>query len=331
MQTIYNKTPLLKQNFQWGKIKGPQIYVKYENLQPSGSFKLRGISNLILTKSKALDSKRKPHIFSSSGGNAGLAAATASNLLKYPCTVVVPETTKVSMIRKIEKVGAKVIIQGKHWQEADDYLTKDLIANLESDIEPIYVHPFDDPLIWDGHSTLVDEIVESGIDMSKVKGIVCSVGGGGLYNGIMTGLIRHNLVEKIPVVAMETIGCDSLNKSIRDGEHIKLNSITSVATSLGATKVSEKTYEFATAYRSYSYALNDIDVLKTCIKYSDDFKMIIEPACGASLHMAYNTDLLEKLMDQKFDENDIFIVVQCGGSASTLKELEEAYAKVQKA
>ena len=190
MSIVYNKTPLLRQFFPAVSTKPstsiPQFFLKYECLQPSGSFKSRGIGNLIMKNAIRIkkSGNKSPQVFSSSGGNAGFAAATASQRLSLPCTVVVPTATKQRMVEKIRATGANVIINGAHWKEADTYLKSSVMNSIDlNTTEPIYVHPFDNPDIWEGHSTMVDEIVdtlnEQNIALNKIKGIVCSVGGGG--------------------------------------------------------------------------------------------------------------------------------------------------------
>ena len=95
----------------------------------------------------------------------------------------------------------------------------------------LYISPFDDPLIWEGHGTIIDELKE---DLKGVKPslIICSVGGGGLMLGILNGLKRNGW-ENVPVLAMETKGADSLNASVKAGTIVKLDSIKSIAKSLG--------------------------------------------------------------------------------------------------
>ncbi|KAK5963338.1 serine/threonine dehydratase family protein PWA37_004462 [Arxiozyma heterogenica] len=299
-------------------------------------FKIRGIGNLILQSTLRIQNEKKksPQVFSSSGGNAGFAAATASQRLSLPCTVVVPKTTKQRLIEKIKSTGANVIVKGNHWKEADTYLKSEVMKNInESSFEPIYVHPFDDPVIWEGHSTMVDEILytlkEQQVAVDNVKGIVCSVGGGGLYNGIIRGLEKHQLTNRIPVIAVETIGCNVLNVSLKENKEVVFDKITSIATSLGSTTISRKTFEYAQKYSTKSVAINDVSVVETCLRYAKDFNMIAEPAMGASLHMAYNKDLLEQTLGHKLTPDDVIIIIACGGSSSTIQELEEALDKLK--
>ncbi|GAV50456.1 hypothetical protein ZYGR_0U03120 [Zygosaccharomyces rouxii] len=336
MPSIYNKTPLLKQIFNYAT--SAQVFVKYECLQPSGSFKSRGIGHLISKRAKDIqgDGRKSPHVFSSSGGNAGYAAAVAAQKLNLPCTVVIPTTTKQRMADKIRGCGANVVVQGSHWKEADSHL-KNILQNQVNMaiLEPIYVHPFDNPTIWEGHASIVDEIISSlkneNTALNRVKGIVCSVGGGGLYNGIIQGLEKYNLANKIPLLAVETKGCHVLNTSLQVGQCVEFNKMNSVATSLCTSQISSRTLDYVQKYGSKSIVLEDKEVLQTCLKYAENFNMITEPACGASLHLGYHPQLIERALGKNLDKDDVIIVIACGGSSNTILDLEESLAKLEEA
>lgn len=335
MSVVYNNTPLLRQVFRSSE-NAPKFFLKYECLQPSGSFKSRGIGNLILKNASMIQKNglKQAHVFSSSGGNAGFAAATASKTLNLPCTVVVPNATKQRMVEKIQNAGAKVIINGAHWKEADSFLKNSVMNKIDrGSIEPIYVHPFDNPEIWEGHSTMIDEIIESlktqNVSINKVKGIVCSVGGGGLYNGIVQGLERYNLASKIPIVGVETEGSHVFNTSLKFGRPVQFDKITSIATSLGTANISDQTFKLAQKYGTKSVVINDIDVIETCLKYTQSSNIVTEPACGASIHLAYHTDILEEALGHKLTSEDIILVIACGGSSNTVQDLEESLIRLK--
>ncbi|CCF59794.1 hypothetical protein KAFR_0I00130 [Kazachstania africana CBS 2517] len=340
MPIVYNKTPLVPQSFPGTEIRSsdslPQVLIKYEYLQPSGSFKSRGIGNLVYQKALQIqkNSTKNPEVFSSSGGNAGYAAAVVAQKLSLPCTVVVPAATKQRMIEKIRSTGAKVTIHGTFWKGADKYMKNSVLNEINTEkVEPIYVHPSDDPLIWEGNSMIVDELMESlqeqKIDPSKVKAIVCSVGGGGLYNGLMQGLERYKLADKIPIVGVETDGSHVFNTCLKSGKHIEFEKISTVATSLGSASITKKTFEYAMKYRPRGVIVKDIEVLETCLRYTQDYNMITEPACGAAIHLAYHVDILEKALDTRLDGDDVVIIIACGGSSNSLHDMEETLKKMK--
>ncbi|KAG5366684.1 L-serine dehydratase [Yarrowia sp. B02] len=315
MRPGYTETPLLR-NEAYSHQVGCNVFLKMENLQPSGSFKSRGMTQVI---SDALDSDPDAsldtlHVCSSSGGNAGLAAAVTSKLNGVSCTVVVPESTKPRMVEKLRDAGADVIVHGKHWSEANDFLQKEEMPRLEKTGKtPIYCHPFDAPAVWKGNSTLVDEIIKQGI---KPDAVVCSVGGGGLFNGVVEGLRRHKL--DCPVVVVETIGADALAQSLQKGEQVTLPGITSIATSLGAVRVADKTFENAQTYPTVSAVVTDDDAVSALVDYADSKQIIVEPACGASLAVL---PALKDLVDLKPESN--VVVVLCGGSATGVADVAQ--------
>lgn len=323
-----HKSPLLNRRFKESEKGGPQFFLKYETLQPSGSFKSRGIGYLINSKAKEARSRdgSDVHVFSSSGGNAGLAAATASKLLNLNCTVVVPVTTKRHMIDRIQSAGSQVIVHGTHWGMADTYLKEVIMKKVPSNVEPLYVHPFDDPLVWKGHSFMIDEIVqqlqEQGRSMRDVKGIICSVGGGGLYNGIVTGLERHGYADKIPIIAVETVGADALAKSLVQGKPVRLTEVTSIASSLGSPYIAQDSFEKAIRYKTKSFVQTDEEAVRTSLRFFQESNILVEPACAASVSLCYHVDELNRLLGCKLGSKDIVIAIVCGGSATTISDLE---------
>lgn len=208
-EKIYIETSLLFST-PLSRIAKTNIYLKLEALQPSGSFKNRGIGHFCSEMKKQGANK----FISSSGGNAGLAASYASRLLSIPITVVVPESTPKMMIDKIKAENAQVIQVGVDWQEADQYARRQCIEQNAT-----YVPPFDDPLIWSGNATIVSEVASSGM---KPDAIVVSVSRGGLYCGLVKGL-KNVGWENTPVFAVETKGAASFAAGIKAGSPVELN------------------------------------------------------------------------------------------------------------
>src|SRR5690554_228208 len=137
---------------------------------------------------------------------------------------------------KIRVAGGEVFTHGASWKEADNY-ARELLA---ADPTGVYCPPFDHPDIWDGNSTMIEEIVDDLRDTPDA--VLVSVGGGGLFAGLMMGLERNGM-DDVPVVAVETQGADSLSTSLKAGKLVQLPKITSIATSLGANTVAVKAFE----------------------------------------------------------------------------------------
>ncbi|KAL8738394.1 MAG: hypothetical protein Q9181_000816 [Wetmoreana brouardii] len=301
-----------------------RIFLKLENLQPSGSFKSRGIGQLLR---HSLDNHPTPqlvHFYCSSGGNAGLACVTAARTLDRPATIVVPHSTKPFIIAKIKNAGAHEVIQtGANWKEADTYMQEVLLKN---DKAGIYVPPFDHPEIWEGHSTLVSEVAQQleaqGEEEEGADAIICSVGGGGLLCGVLLGLERQEWGKECKVLAMETAGADSLHESLLQGHVVNLPDITSIATSLGATRVTQRAFDLASKrHNVISALLSDAEAAMGCWRFADDERIVVEAACGVNVAVCYG-GRLRKLLPDLTPESKVVIVV-CGGSNVTLETLLE--------
>jgi L-serine/L-threonine ammonia-lyase len=237
------------------------------------------------------------------------------------------------MIEKIRAGGAYDVLQhGASWREADTYLREEVLGRDKSGV---YVPPFDAHDIWEGNSTVVDEIAQQLRDdftsplsfgsreQIKPSAIVCSVGGGGLLCGIMRGLDRHNC-QSVPVIAVETEGADSLAASLAARELVTLPGISSQATSLGATRVAAQTFEYAMSRPKQvrSVVVQDSDAARACCWCADEERIVVELACGASLSVCRERDMMENTLGRNIRKDDIIVVVLCGGSNVTIEMLE---------
>lgn len=298
---LHTHTPLIESR-PLSVVTGNRVWLKLDALQPSGSFKLRGIGAACQEYAR----RGKRRFISSSGGNAGIAVAYAGRRLSIPVTVVVPETTTARARALIEAEHATVIVHGKAWHEANT-----LALSLLGD-DDAFLHPFDDPLLWQGHATLVDELA---CEAFRPDAIVLSVGGGGLYAGIVEGLRRNNWND-IPVITVETAGADALAQSLRQGKRVALDSITSVATSLGAQQVCEHAWAISRTHPTHSTVVDDRAALDACERFLDDHRILVEPACGASLALAYR----QAQVLQRFEQ---VLVVVCGGVTATIDQIRQ--------
>lgn len=301
-----------------------RILLKLENLQPSGSFKSRGIGHFC---QRALAKAARPdavHYYSSSGGNAGLACVHAANFLKRPCTVVVPMSTKPMMIARIRAAGASEVVQfGVSWKEADQHLREVVVVRAEGrGEEAVYVPPFDHEDVWDGHKTLVDELCGQLGEMGErpPEVMVCSVGGGGLFNGIVQGVQEAgDAWAGTTVLAMETLGADSLHQALVSDELVTLQGITSQATSLGATRVSQRTFDLARNNKSTvkSVVLTDAEAAMGCWRLADHERLLVELACGVNVAVCFG-GRLEKALGRRVQRDEKVVIVVCGGSNVTV-------------
>ena len=222
------------------------------------------------------------------------------------------------MIAKIKAAGATDVIQiGESWVDADAHLHE----ILTRDPHGVYVPPFDHPDVWAGAETIVDEL-ERQIEGGRPDAVVCSVGGGGLFSGIMMGLEKR-WGDEVQVLAVETKGTASLAHSLKMGVLVRLPAtvITGIATSLAATQVAAKTFELAQKNSVTSVVLEDAEAAMGCWRLADDERLLVEPACGVSVALCYGGRLMDHLPWLTPDSKVVIVV--CGGSNITLETLVE--------
>jgi len=301
MKPLHIETPLFESRPLCVQ-SGRRVWLKLDALQPPGSFKIRGIG-FACQEYVRRGAKR---LISSSGGNAGIAVAYAGRHLSVPVLIVVPETTSELAKALIRREGAEVIVHGDSWQEANE-LAMSTVG--ESDV---LVHPFDDPVVWQGHSTLIDEVAGSGVEPGAV---VVSVGGGGLLCGLVEGM-RQNGWADVPVIAVETEGADSLAQSVRAGHRIELPAITSLAITLGAKKICQRAFDCTRDHPLQSVVVSDRAAVSACQRFLADHRVVVEPACGASLAAVYDGA-------PELEDFDSVLVIVCGGATTTLEQLRE--------
>jgi L-serine/L-threonine ammonia-lyase len=253
---------------------GRSAWLKMDALQPGGSFKLRGVGRLV--QQRVAEGARA--VVCASGGNAGMAATLAARACGVAVTIVVPQSTAVTVREAIAARGAQVVVHGTAWDEAHAHALA-----LARELGAVYVHPFDHPLLWDGHATLIDEVVrETSRSGARFDAVITSVGGGGLLAGIVEGLRRNGLTN-VPVIAVETEGAASFAAALAAGAPVTLPAITSIATSLGARRVMPRALEVAREHEIISIVVSDAQAVSACSRFADAMRVLVEPACGAAL------------------------------------------------
>ncbi|KAL6855779.1 threonine dehydratase [Trichoderma novae-zelandiae] len=338
----YIETPLVKSN-TLSEVAGCNVFLKLENLQPSGSFKSRGIGNYMMAKLAAQGpDAAKAHFYCSSGGNAGLACVHAAITLGCQATIVVPLSTTAYTIDKLRQAGASDVIQmGASWQEADDYLTGTLMEEARANGGvAIYVPPFNAQEIWDGNAGISHEVarqiptmvkhypvsVDGASDddatarMANVDAIICSVGGGGLLSGIVQGLDDLSM-SQTRVIAVETLGTDSLHQAVQKGELITLPAITSLATTLGARTVCRRAFEYGLRDQVSTVVLSDAEAIAACKRFASEERFLVELSCSVCPAVVYGGRLKELVPG--LNKNSVIVIVICGGSNISYEILEQ--------
>jgi threonine dehydratase len=248
------RTPVLR-----AEVDGRPVVFKLEHLQRTGSFKLRGAVNAVLAASS--------HVVTASGGNHGLAVATAASLVGLPATVFVPVSAPAGKARRIEAAGARLVRHGAIYSEA-------VAAALEeaSSIGGHCLPAYDDPLVVAGQGTCALEATEQ---VSDVDTLVVGVGGGGLAAGTVLGSGGRT------VVAVEPSGCCCLHNALAAGEPVDSTVDSVAASALGATRVGAIPFGVLASSGVRSVLVDDAEILAARDRLWEEFRLAVEPAAAA--------------------------------------------------
>ncbi|KAI9263882.1 tryptophan synthase beta subunit-like PLP-dependent enzyme [Helicostylum pulchrum] len=223
------------------------IYFKIENVQPSGSVKMRGIGNFCY---KAVESRgRDIHLVCGSGTNTVLAVAYCARQLNVSAITVMPKDTPSSICDSVRLEGAHLILYGEDWAAADEHARKLVKRN------GVYVPSSDHADIWQGHASIVHEL-KTQLQDTPPAAIICPVGGGGLLNGVITGLQSIGW-KNVPVIAVETHGSNAFQASVVAGKLVTLPNISTIASGLASSTVSSKSLELSLVHPVVPFAVSD--------------------------------------------------------------------------
>ncbi|WP_086819196.1 serine/threonine dehydratase [Allokutzneria sp. NRRL B-24872] len=248
------RTPLLRLT-----IDGRPLVLKLEHLQLTGSFKLRGATNALLS------GPRPDLAVTASGGNHGMGVATAAQHLDIPARVHVPANAPESKLRRIRALGAEVVPHAGGYAEA-------LATALEEGEKPgvRFVHAYDDPDVIAGQSTVGEEIVE---DAPDVDAVAVAVGGGGLVTGIASAIGTRT------VVAVEPATCCCFNAAVQAGHPVDSTVDSIAASALGAVRVGSLAHS-ALHERAVSLLVTDEEILAARDRLWEEARLAVEPAAA---------------------------------------------------
>lgn len=288
------KRTLLEHSETLSKYLGTNVWVKLELFQKTGSFKVRGAFNKLLSLSAE---ERKRGVVAISGGNHAQAVAYASSVLDVDAVILMPESTPQNYVEATKNYGATVDLQ------PTIAIAFEKIKSYEAEGR-IFIHPFDDPLVMAGQGTLGIEIME---DLPGVTDIIISIGGGGFAGGVSTAV--KAMKPGVRIWGVETIGADAMSQALEAGHPVELAAITSIAKTLGAPSVSARTLALAQEHLEEVLVVPDEEAVKALKFILERLKILTEPAASCTLTAAL------RLKDQ-FNNNTNLVLIFCGGNLS---------------
>lgn len=272
-----------------------EVYLKPENLQRTGAFKIRGAYNKIKTLADTEDIKG---LICSSAGNHAQGVAYAAQLLNIPATIVMPKTTPLIKVQATKQYGAKVILHGDVYDDAYNEARR-----LEKEMKLTFIHPFDDYDIIYGQGTIGLEIID---ELEDVDYVLVPVGGGGLISGIAMA-IKH-LAPKVKVIGIEPRGAMAMKQSLRMNERVCLNTVDTIADGVAVKVPGKLTFELIKEYVDDILIVDDYDLMDAFLMLVEKHKIIAENAGLLSLAGLKKLDVKNKKIVSLLSGGNIDVV-----------------------
>ena len=247
---------------------GADVWLKLELFQHTGTFKARGALSVMLDMNEA---QRERGVVAVSAGNHALAVAFASNKLGTDARVVMPRNADPTRVARCRSMGADVILMENVHAAFTECMR---IAEAE---DRVFVHPFEGAQIALGTATLGLEIVEQ---VADVEAVVVPVGGGGLCAGVAAAV--RQLRPDCLVIGVEPAGADSMHRSFAAGEPRSIDSVQTIADSLGAPYAMPYSFSLCRRFVHQLVQVRDEDLVDGMRLLAEDLNLIAEPACAAA-------------------------------------------------
>jgi threonine dehydratase len=258
------RTPILPLKFS----DRPDTWVKCENLQLTGAFKIRGAWNRISRLPKSCKG-----VTASSSGNHAQAVAYAARLRKLPACIVMLDQSVPQKVEGTRSYGAEVILGGTTSVTITERAEKEAAERGF-----VFVPPFNDPHIIAGQGTVGLEIIQ---DLRGVASVIVQIGGGGLSSGVMTAVKESN--PRIKIFGVEPAGAAKMRAALDAGRVVTLPSVNTIADGLKPTRVSELTLAHVSKYADDVVSVTDDEILEATRHLILKEKLVVEPSGATAL------------------------------------------------
>ena len=242
---------------------GNRIYLKPENMQVTGAYKIRGAYYKISTLS---EEERQKGLITASAGNHAQGVAYAAKAYGCKAVIVMPTTTPLMKVNRTKSYGAEVVLYGDVYDEACEHALK-----LAEENGYTFIHPFDDPVVATGQGTIAMEIFK---ELPLVDYILVPVGGGGLATGIST--LAKLLNPKIKVIAVEPAGAACLKASMEAGEVVTLPGVNTIADGTAVKKPGEHIFPYLQENLDDIITVEDDELIVAFLDMVENHKMVVE-------------------------------------------------------
>ncbi len=256
-----------------GLCSAQQVYLKAENLQKTGSFKLRGAYYRI---SKLTQEEKARGVIACSAGNHAQGVAYAAGKEGLACTICMPEGTPISKVERTKALGANIVLVPGVYDDAYAQAVQ-----LQKEHGYTFVHPFDDFDVMAGQATVALEILDQVPDADMV---FVPVGGGGLIGGIAYG-IKH-LKPNCKVIGVEAAGAASMKQSLDLGYSCRLDQVNTIADGIAVKCPGDETFRLCQQYVDEIVTVKESEIASAILRLLEDYKMVAEGAGAVSVAAA---------------------------------------------
>jgi threonine dehydratase len=265
----------------FSELSGNKVYLKTENLQKTGSFKIRGAYNKIAS----LDEKEKQKgVIAASAGNHAQGVAFGANKAGIPATIVMPEGAPLSKVIATRGYGANVLLYGSIY---DDAFNK--AQEIQNETGAVFVHAFDNKEVIAGQGTIGLEILD---ELPDVDAILVPIGGGGLISGIATAV--KSLKSSIKIIGVEAEGAACVKTSREKGEVFPLTSVHTIADGIAVKCPGSFTFDLIQKYVDDVVTVSDEEIASTILLLLERAKLVAEGAGATALAaLVYRKNLIK--------------------------------------
>jgi len=303
IKDIVKKTDILEST-KLSTMTGANIYYKCENLQKTGSFKVRGASNKIANLTEEEKSKG---VIASSAGNHAQGVALSAKMNDIEATIVMPSTAPLAKVTATKSYGANVVLEGIVY---DDAYAK--AVELQKESGATFLHPFNDEYVIAGQGTIALEIFEQ--MNNKVDTILCPIGGGGIISGVAVAAKALN--PNVKIIGVQTANIPSMYESIKEGKVTTAFKATSVADGISVKTVGDKTFDIAKELVDEVVLVEEGEIAEGLLFLMENQKVVAEGS-GAVTTAA----ILSGKYKPKADENVVCIISGGNIDVNTLNRI----------
>jgi len=269
------RTPTEKSDAISG-LAGREVYLKLENLQKTGSFKIRGGLNALMQMDEA---RRANGVVTASAGNHGQGVAYAARLLGVPACVVLPIGVPLAKLTAIQRTGAETVLTGESYDEAHA-----AALDIARERKRSYVHAFDDDDVIAGQGTLALELLDDAPDLDT---LVVPVGGGGLISGI--ALAASGRKTRPRIVGVQAAGASAFADSFSSGKLVE-HPVATIADGIAVARPAVRTLSVAKRYVDEVITVTDEAIARTIVVLLERTKLLAEGAGAAALAAVLELD-----------------------------------------